>query len=69
MDESWQQGHRNPRGTDVEGQRNAADKYPGDSAFEAFSLFTTYLDSTLKEFKTDLRCSQNKEMKEINFQE
>jgi len=66
MDESGQ-GQRNLRGTDVEGQSNAAGKSPGDSAIEAFSLFKTYLDSTLKEFKTDLNCSQKKEKKEINF--
>jgi len=67
MDVSGKQGQRNPRGTYVEGQSNAAGKSPGDSAFENFSLFKTYLDSTLKEFKTDLSCSQKKEMKEINF--
>ena len=66
MEESGQ-GHRTPRGGDVEGQSSAAGKSPGDSALEAFSLFRSYLDSTLKYFKADLNCSQKKVKKEIVF--
>jgi len=66
MDESGQ-GHMTPRGENVEVQSFAAGKSPGYSDLEAFSLFRSYLDSTLKDFKTVLNCSQKKVKKEIVF--
>ena len=62
MDESGQ-GHMTPRGENVEVQSFAAGKSPGYSDLR----FRSYLDSTLKDFKTVLNCSQKKVKKEIVF--
>ena len=41
-------------GSPLGGSSSAGGKSPGDSAIEAFSLFKTYLDSQLNNFKHDL---------------